>query len=128
MRTMFPGQAVRIVLGQVVLTTVMAALALLLLPDAAPSVLVGGVASAVPNLFFARKVFGRYEAGEPGRLLGRIYGAELAKLVLTGMIFAGAIFWLQPLLPVALFGAYLLVHLFPAAYVATSGRVPGNAR
>ena len=44
-----------------------------------------------------------YRAQEPGKLLGRFYGAEVQKPLLTGLLFAVAILWLKPLSAGALF-------------------------
>lgn len=75
--------------------------------------LVGGLIATVANAFFALRVFAHYRAQEPGRLLGRFYGAEFQKLLLTGMLFAAAILWVKPLSAGALFGVFLLVQMAP---------------
>ena len=75
--------------------------------------LIGGLIATLANGLFALRIFVGYRAQEPGRLLGRMYGAELQKLVLTGALFAGAIIWVEPLSAVALFGVFLLVQVLP---------------
>lgn len=107
------SHALRMVYGQLV-ATLFAALALLLLGDVqAWSGLIGGMIATLANAIFVVRVFVRYRAQEPARLLGRFYRAELQKLVLTGFLFAGVIIWIQPLSAGALFGVYLLVQLVP---------------
>jgi len=75
--------------------------------------LVGGLIATAANAFFALRVFAHYRAEEPGKLLGRFYGAEFQKLLLTGMLFAATILWVKPLSAGALFGVFLLVQMTP---------------
>ncbi len=84
------------------------------------SALAGGLIATLGNAFFMIRVFVPYRAQEPARLLGAFYGAELQKLVLIAALFAGVLFWLHPLSPMALFGTFLLVQLVPAAVAAFS--------
>ena len=75
--------------------------------------LIGGLIAAAANAFFVLRVFAHYRAQDPGKLLGRFYGAEFQKLLLTGVLFAAAILWVKPLSAGALFGVFLLVQLSP---------------
>jgi len=75
--------------------------------------LIGGLIATIASSFFAMRIFIRYRAQEPGKLLGRFYGAELQKLVLTGVLFAAAVIWVKPLSAGALFGVFLLVQMTP---------------
>ena len=111
-------QAYRTLLAQLV-TTLAAALILLIAADhvLAYSGLAGGLIATTANAFFAYRVFVRYTAQEPGKLLARFYGAELLKLVLAGLLFAGAILWIKPLSVGALFGAFLLVQIMPIVII-----------
>lgn len=118
---MLAAQVIQIVLGQIALTVLLVVILAVAMPGAAMSALAGGLATAVPNLFFAKRVFSKYDAQQPGHLLGTIYGAEISKLLMTGLIFFAAIAWLKPLYPAALFISYLIVHLFPAAIVSAFG-------
>lgn len=103
----------RTVLAQL-LVTLVAAIALLVVGTIhAYSGLAGGMIAAVANAFFAKRIFVHYRAQEPGKLLARFYGAELLKLVLTGLLFAGVILWIKPLSVGALFGVFLLVQMVP---------------
>ena len=111
-------QAYRTILGQLV-TTLIAALLLQLAAGKvyAFSGLAGGLIAALANALFAYRIFVRYSAQQPGRLLARFYGAELLKLVLTGLLFAGVILWIKPLSVGALFGVFLLVQMAPMVIV-----------
>jgi ATP synthase protein I len=111
-------QAYRTLLAQLV-TTLTAALLLLMVAGSvyAYSGLAGGLIATLTNAFFAYRIFVRYSAQEPGRLLARFYGAEILKLVLTGLLFAGVILWIKPLSVGALFGIFLLVQLVPIVAV-----------
>ncbi len=106
-------QAYWIVLGQLAIGLLAALMLLAVDWIHAYSGLIGGLIAALANGVFAVRVFARYRAQEPERLLGRFYGAEFQKLILTAFLFAGAIIWISPLSAVALFGVYLLVQLVP---------------
>ena len=107
------SQAYRLVSAQLV-TTLIAALLLILLGWVHVwSGLIGGLIATLANAVFAARIFVRYQAQEPARLVGRFYGAELIKLTLTAFLFAGVFLWIEPLSPGALFGVYLLVHITP---------------
>jgi ATP synthase protein I len=75
--------------------------------------LLGGLTATIANALFAYWVFGRYRAGEPGRLTGQIYGGEFLKLGFIVAVFAVAVIWLKPFDPLAFFGAFFLVHVVP---------------
>lgn len=111
-------QAYRTVLAQLV-TSLTAALLLLMVAGGvyAYSGLAGGLIATLGNVLFAYRIFVRYTAQEPGRLLARFYGAEILKLVLTGLLFAGVILWIKPLSVGALLGIFLLVQLMPMVVV-----------
>ena len=111
-------QAYRTILGQLV-TTLIAALLLQLAAGKvyALSGLAGGSIATLANALFAYRIFVRYSAQAPGKLLARFYGAEILKLVLTGLLFAGVILWIKPLSVGALFGIFLLVQMVPIVIV-----------
>jgi len=109
------GRVRRILLYQVIATVILSLPALGVDKAMALSALIGGGAATLANALFAFGVFGRYQAQEPGRLAVRMYAAEILKLVLTIGLFAAAFILVKPLSLVALLGAYLAVHLLPAA-------------
>ena len=80
---------------------------------AALSALAGGGAASLAIAIFAGGVFGPYRADKPGRLVARFYGAELLKLLTVLLIFGAAFAWIEPLEPLVLFGAFLLVQVLP---------------
>ena len=43
----------------------------------------------------------------------QIFGGEVLKLTLIAAAFFGAIIWLEPVSPLALFGGFLVVQVFP---------------
>ena len=81
----------------------------------------GGLIAVTGNALFARQLFGRYRAQEPGQLLGRFYLAELAKLLLTALLFALVVVLVKPISIVTLLGCFLLVQLVPALTVNRLG-------
>ena len=101
----------RLLLIQLIATIVVAALAWVIQAQAGTSALVGGFASLAGNLLFAIWIFAPYKAQRPGGLLSRFYLAEIAKLVMIGLVFAAAIAWLKPLNVVALFGSFFVVQV-----------------
>ncbi len=101
----------RLLLIQLIASTVVAVAAWLIQADAGLSALIGGLASLAGNLLFALWIFAPYRAQKPGGLLSRFYLAELTKLVMIGLVFAAAISWLKPLNVVALFGSFFLVQV-----------------
>lgn len=101
----------RLLLIQLIASVLVAAVAWLIRTDAGLSALIGGLASLAGNLLFALWIFAPYRAQSPGGLLSRFYLAELAKLIMVGLVFAAAIVWLKPLNVVALFGAFFVVQV-----------------
>ena len=77
------------------------------------SALAGGLIAALANGFAAARIFAPYRSQEPGKLVGRFYGTELAKLILTGLLFAAAFLWIKPLSAGALFGGFLAIQVVP---------------
>jgi ATP synthase protein I len=77
------------------------------------SAFAGGLISALGNGFAAARIFAPYRAQEPGRLVGRFYAAELGKLVLSGLLFAAALLWIEPLSVGALFGGFMAIQMVP---------------
>ena len=107
------SHARKLVVSQLAVTLIAALLLLVAGWIYAMSGLIGGAIATVANAVFARRVFVRYRAQEPGKLLGKLYGAELQKLLLTGVLFALIFIWIRPLSAGALFSVYLLVQLMP---------------
>lgn len=72
---------------------------------------VGGMIAALANGYFALRAFVRYRAQQPERIARRMLGAEIQKLVLTGLMFLLAIRYITPLSMGALLGGYLIVQV-----------------
>lgn len=107
-------QLQRLLVWQTIVAVIVVSVAFSFGLDAMRSAAVGAGACLLANWYFAYRVFQRYEAREPGRLLARIYGAELAKIALALAVFGLAFALLDDLRPLALFGAYLAVQIVPA--------------
>jgi ATP synthase protein I len=82
------------------------------------SVLVGAGSCLVANALFAALVFRGYRAREPARLVMRIYGAEILKIVLILGLFTIAFVTLDDLNLPVLLGAYLAVQVIPTLIAA----------
>jgi ATP synthase protein I len=106
-------RAKRILVAQLVATLIVSMFGLLFGPRDGLFALIGGSTATIANGLFAYWVFGRYRAAEPGRLVSQFYGGELLKLVFIGVAFALAIVWMEPLRPLALFGAFFVVQVLP---------------
>ena len=103
----------KILLGQLAVT---AGIFLFLLGASrvmAYSALVGGTIGTLANLYSATRIFAPYRAQQPQKLLMRFYGTAITKFLLTIFMFAGAVFWMDPLSIPAMFGSYLAVQLVP---------------
>jgi ATP synthase protein I len=109
-------QVKRLLVWQAAIAVMAVAVALPFGVDTAIAALFGASACVVANWYFAFRVFRRYEAREPGRLLASIYGAELVKIVIALAIFGLAFASMDGLNPLALFGAYLAVQILPAVF------------
>ena len=73
--------------------------------------LVGGLIAAVANGFFAHRSFAHYRAQEPGKIAGRMFGAEIQKLVLTGLLFGLTIVTFKSVSIGILLGCYLCIQV-----------------
>jgi ATP synthase protein I len=106
-------RAKRILVAQLVATLVVTLVGLTFGPRVGLFALLGGATATIANALFAFWVFGRYRAAEPGKLVSQFYGGELLKLAFIAAAFAAAVIWLDPLSPLALFGAFFVVQVLP---------------
>jgi len=74
------------------------------------SALLGGGVAFLGSLYFAGRVFVRYRAERPQRLLGGFYLAEIGKLLIVSASFAAIVILVKPLSMIALLAAYLCVQ------------------
>jgi F0F1-type ATP synthase assembly protein I len=110
------SRARKIIVAQAAATLLVAMAAAFFGPWTGLIALVGGATATAANALFAFWVFGRYKAGEPGRLTGQFYGGEFLKIGFTVAVFALALLWLKPFDPLAFFGSYLVVHVVPPMF------------
>jgi ATP synthase protein I len=85
------------------------------------SALIGGGVCLAANAFVAFWVFRRYRAQDPGLLVMRFYGAEVAKIALILGLFAVAFVTIESLNVPALLSAYLVVQVLPAFFASVGG-------
>jgi ATP synthase protein I len=104
----------RILAFQLGITLVVTALALPFGVSAAVSVLIGAGTCLVANFAFAFWVSREYRAQEPGALVARFYGAEIAKLGLILGLFTAAFATVPGLNLPALLAAYFAAQVLPA--------------
>jgi len=77
------------------------------------SALAGGLIATLANAYFAWKVFAKQQESNPEQILATYYAAEVGKIILTVMMFTGAIVLIKPLSIVTLMGVYLFNHMIP---------------
>lgn len=78
---------------------------------AALSAAAGGLASLIPNLYFAYRAFQFSGARSAQKILRSFYAGEAVKIVLTALIFALCFKYLKTLNVGALFGGFIMVQL-----------------
>lgn len=97
---------------QLVVLTVSSALALLLTGwIIAYSLLLGGLISAIPNAWFARRFFRHRGASKTRQIMRDFYTGKFVSLVLTGAGFVLAFVYVEPLNILALFSGFILTHI-----------------
>ncbi len=87
---------------------------LVLLPfgtNAALSAAAGGLASFIPNVYFAFRAFRYSGARSAQKILRSFYSGEAIKLILTAVIFALCFKYLKTLNVAALFGGFIMVQM-----------------
>jgi ATP synthase protein I len=72
---------------------------------------IGGLIAAVANGFFAYRSFTHYRAQDPQKIAGRMFGAEIQKLIITGLMFGLTIVTISSLSIGTLLGCYLFVQV-----------------
>lgn len=102
----------KLIAAQVVVAIGLGAAGLMLLNTvSAYSLLIGGLISAVPNAYFARKAFRYRGARATQQIVRSMYIGEAIKLLLTGAGFALSFFYIEPLDAAALFSGFVLVYV-----------------
>ena len=113
MQNLDARRARRILVAQAVATLLVTLIGLVFGPRVGLFAFIGGATATIANALFAYWVFGRYRAGEPGKLLSQFYAGEIIKLAFIAAAFAAAILWLDEPRPLPLFGAFLAVQVLP---------------
>lgn len=72
---------------------------------------IGGLIAAAANGFFAYRSFTHYRAQDPQKIAGRMFGAEIQKLIMTGLMFGLTFVTVRPLSIGTLLGCYLFVQV-----------------
>ena len=71
----------------------------------------GGIISSGMNGYAASKVFVRYRAQDPAKIMGDVYTAEITKLLVTGCLFVVVFAFVKPLSVGTLLGSYVFVQV-----------------
>jgi ATP synthase protein I len=100
----------RIILMQFGLSFIVALFALIHSFEAGYSALFGGLASAIPNAYLIWRSFRYRGARSAGQVVQSFYQGESGKFVLTVVCFAVIFSLVDPLVPWALFGAFITVQ------------------
>ncbi len=106
----------QMVLAQLLVTLILAFLLLALGWAWSYSALMGGAIVTLTTALSALKVFVPYRAQQPAQVLGRLYGAEMQKIVLTACLFGIAVSTVTDVNIVAMFGTYFVVQWVPFLY------------
>ena len=104
-------QVKRVLWTQLIVGLIAIAVALPFGAPAALSALIGAAVCLLANMVFAFWVFRKYRAQDAGLLVMRMYGAEMAKIVLILFLFAVAFATIEGLNLPALLGAYFAVQV-----------------
>ena len=102
--------AYRIIVMQFGLSFILALLAMIHSFEAGYSALLGGLASAIPNSYLIWRSFRYRGARSAGQVVQSFYQGESGKFVLTVVCFAVIFSLVDPLVPWALFGAFITVQ------------------
>ena len=109
---------------QFVITILVASLLFFLFTTvSAYSVLIGGLAYILPNVYFVRLAFRSSEQQTPHMVLRWLYIGEAGKLVLTGAIFAVCFALVKPINVIALFIMYIFMLFVNLAGMGISKKV-----
>jgi ATP synthase protein I len=101
----------RLLACQLGLTLLIAAAAALISgATAALSAILGGLVSAIPTAYFARKLF-RYQGARAAKqIVNSFYKGEALKIVLSIILFA-LVFIFSNIIPVVFFATYIVVQI-----------------
>jgi ATP synthase protein I len=100
----------RIAIMQFFLSIIIALIALIYSFEAGYSALLGGLTCAIPNGYLIWRSFRYSGARSVGQVVQSFYQGESGKYILTVVCFAVIFSQVRPLVPWALFGAFIIVH------------------
>jgi len=100
----------RVVMMQFGLSLILALIALIHSFEAGYSALLGGLTSAIPNSYLIWRSFRYRGARSVGQVVQSFYQGESGKFILTVVCFAVIFSQVDPLVPWALFGAFITVQ------------------
>ncbi|MES9833460.1 MAG: ATP synthase subunit I [Candidatus Thiodiazotropha sp. LLP2] len=72
---------------------------------------IGAFIAAIANGYFALRSFAHYRAQEPEKIAGRMFGAEIQKMIMTGLLFGLTIVTFESVNIGLLLVCYLLVQV-----------------
>jgi ATP synthase protein I len=114
--------ALRVVLGQAVVTVIAALVAAAAVDRrAALSALLGGGIATLGSLLMAVLALGSRAAGDAQRAVGAFYAAEAAKVALVIALFVAVLRWVN-VAPLAMFAAFAATFL--VYWIALLGALP----
>jgi len=102
-------------IAQILLTFITACIWGVINIKAAPSVLYGGLACLLPNLFFVRYFFSLKHKKRPGQILVAFYMGEFIKMIISALIIILAVLYLNALLLPTVLGYFIANIAFWAA-------------
>ena len=102
--------AYRIIMMQFGLSIILALIALVYSFEAGYSALLGGLASAIPNSYLIWRSFRYRGARSVSQVVQSFYQGESGKFMLTIAMFAVIFSQVDPLIPWALFGVFIIVQ------------------
>lgn len=100
----------QIILWQWLITFCIAASLFVVKRELAVTALLGGMISALPNMYFARQLFTKRKIAAAGLLLRTIYIAEFIKLGLAIALMAIVLINYKGVHPITLFVTYFIAH------------------
>lgn len=100
----------RVIMMQFGLSFILALIALIHSFEASYSAFLGGLTSAIPNSYLIWRSFRYRGARSVGQVVQSFYQGESGKFILTVVCFAVIFSQVDPLVPWALFGAFITVQ------------------
>ncbi|PHQ78450.1 MAG: hypothetical protein COB66_08870 [Coxiella sp. (in: Bacteria)] len=97
----------KLFIAQIVLVLILAGIWSAINVKAVPSVLYGGLACLLPNIFFAYLFFSRKHTRRPTQILIAFYLGEFIKMIISALVIILAVMYLHGLLLPAVVGYFV---------------------